>query len=115
MTQKKHVIRFDPDGTATCLYTEDIPLHEIGAMTVWRASNVEFDNDRGGWIVTFPPRDPEDDGVTTFLRERSWAHGDDLDADERSWTSTIVANFAHVFTSREHALAAEVAFLQSHL
>ncbi len=39
-----HIITFAPDGTAQCLWTEAVPLHDLGRLEVHRASTVEFDN-----------------------------------------------------------------------
>ena len=45
------VITFNPAGTGQCLYTEAIELSKIGGLTVERASNIEFDNNRQVWRV----------------------------------------------------------------
>ncbi len=37
-------ISFKPDGTAHCLWTEVLPLHEFGRLEIHRASNIEFNN-----------------------------------------------------------------------
>lgn len=37
-------ISFYPDGTAQCLWTEALPLHEIGRLEIHRATNLEFNN-----------------------------------------------------------------------
>ena len=42
---------FQPDGTATCLWTEALPLHELGKLEVTRASNLEFNNRTQHWEV----------------------------------------------------------------
>lgn len=39
-----HAIRFDLDGTATALWTEALPLAEIGSLQISRASTIEFNN-----------------------------------------------------------------------
>ena len=44
-------ISFQPDGTATCLWTEALPLHELGRLEVSRASNLEFNNQTQHWEV----------------------------------------------------------------
>ncbi len=89
---KEHVLVFK-DGQVTTLYTDVIDLRALGALHVERASNVEWCAARNGWIVQFT------DG--TFLGERS----------------TFVFNVeeAAVFSTREAALAAEVAYIQARL
>jgi len=37
-----HTISFAPDGIARCLWTEVLPLHELGRLEIQRASTVEF-------------------------------------------------------------------------
>jgi hypothetical protein len=44
-------ISFQPDGTAQCLWTEALPLHELGQLEVTRASNLEFNNITQQWEV----------------------------------------------------------------
>ena len=44
-------ISFTPEGTAHCLWTEVLPLHEIGRLEVSRASNIEFNNSTQKWEV----------------------------------------------------------------
>ena len=44
-------ISFNPDGTALCLWTEAVPLHELGRLEITRASNIEFNNQRQEWEV----------------------------------------------------------------
>lgn len=44
----KIVIR---QGQLSTLYTDKLPLHQLGRLEVTRASNVEYDNVRGGWTV----------------------------------------------------------------
>jgi hypothetical protein len=38
------VINFALDGTARCLWTEALPLHELGRLEITRASTIEFNN-----------------------------------------------------------------------
>ncbi len=49
MTQ--HTITFSPDGTARCLWTEAVPLHELGRLDIHRATNIEFSNTTQHWQV----------------------------------------------------------------
>ena len=49
MTQ--HTIIFSPDGTARCLWTEAVPLHELGRLEVSRASIIEFNNATQRWEI----------------------------------------------------------------
>jgi len=51
------VIAFTPDGTARCLWTEAVPLHELGRLEVQRACSVEFDNKAQAWRVFDPEGD----------------------------------------------------------
>ena len=44
-------LRFLPDGTCRCLYTEVIDLTCLGRLTVKRASLIEFDNPAQVWRV----------------------------------------------------------------
>jgi len=44
-------ITFKPDGTAQCLWTEIVPLHELGLLEITRASNIEFNNTTQKWEV----------------------------------------------------------------
>ena len=37
-------ISFKPNGTAQCLWTEAVPLHELGRLEIHRTSNIEFNN-----------------------------------------------------------------------
>ena len=51
MKDVKHTITFAPDGTALCLWTEAVPLHELGRLEVQRATNIEFNNTTQHWEV----------------------------------------------------------------
>jgi hypothetical protein len=42
-------ISFKPDGTAECLWTGVLPLHELGRLEIHRASNIEFNNTAQQW------------------------------------------------------------------
>jgi hypothetical protein len=44
-------ISFHPDGTALCLWTEAVPLHELGRLEITRASNIDFNNTDQKWEV----------------------------------------------------------------
>ena len=44
-------ISFKPDGTAQCLWTEALPLHELGRLEITLASNIEFNNTTQHWEV----------------------------------------------------------------
>ena len=44
-------ISFKPDGTAQCLWTEVLPLYELGLLEITRASNIEFNNSTQHWEV----------------------------------------------------------------
>ncbi len=45
---------FAPCGTGRGLYTEAIDLGAIGALTIQRATTIEFDNDARYWRVRDP-------------------------------------------------------------
>ncbi len=44
-------IQFNPNGTAHCLWTEAVPLHELGRLEITRASQIEFNNADQEWEV----------------------------------------------------------------
>jgi hypothetical protein len=44
----------EPDGTARCIYTEEIELTAIGCTTITRASHVEPDQ-HGRWLADMSP------------------------------------------------------------
>ena len=44
-------ISFKPDGTVQCLWTEAVPLHELGRLEINRATNIEFNNTTQHWEV----------------------------------------------------------------
>jgi len=44
-------ITFNPDGTALCLWTDALPLHELGRLEIHRATNIEFNNLTQQWEV----------------------------------------------------------------
>lgn len=46
-----HVIRIEPNGDITCLWTEAIPLAEFGQLEINRASTIEFDGKTQVWQV----------------------------------------------------------------
>ncbi len=46
-----HTITFKPDGTARCLWTEAVPLHELGRLEITRATNIDFNNATQQWEV----------------------------------------------------------------
>jgi len=51
MNTTHHVITFAADGTARCLWTEAVPLQELGILDVHRASQVEFNPSKQVWEV----------------------------------------------------------------
>jgi len=59
MNTINHVITFAPDGTARCLWTDAVPLQELGKLDVHRASMVEFNPSEQEWEVRV-------DGKTLF-------------------------------------------------
>jgi hypothetical protein len=44
-------ISFNIDGTVQCLWTEALPLHELGRLEITRATNIEFNNPTQHWEV----------------------------------------------------------------
>ena len=44
-------ITFTPDGTAHCLWTDAISLHDLGYLEITRTSNIEFNNADQKWEV----------------------------------------------------------------
>jgi hypothetical protein len=42
---------FTPEGTAHCLWTEALPLHELGRLEVAKASSIEFNYATQQWEV----------------------------------------------------------------
>ena len=50
-TQMNHTFTFALDGTARCLWTEVIPLHELGRLELQRASTIEFHANKQMWEV----------------------------------------------------------------
>lgn len=49
------IIKIDIEsGTARCLYTDDIPLTDLGSVKMTRASHVEWDDGKQTWEVLEP-------------------------------------------------------------
>ena len=46
-----HIMIFGTGGTARCLWTEAVPLQELGRLDVQRASTVEFNPTKQVWEV----------------------------------------------------------------
>ena len=47
------IISFTTDGRAQAVYTEALPLSDLGTLTAKRASNVEFNQQSQQWEVRF--------------------------------------------------------------
>jgi hypothetical protein len=66
-------ISFKPNGTAQCLWTEALPLHELGRLEIHRPTNIEFNNTTQHWEVK-----DRKGGVRFFSKYRSacleWEH-----------------------------------------
>ena len=72
-------IIIEPDGTARCIYSEEIDLAAIGSPTITRASHVEPDQ-QGGWQADLSPVDgPVLSG---------FAHRSEALAAEHAWLET---------------------------
>ena len=56
-----HTITFGADGTAKTLWTDVLPLHELGLLSVDRASTIEFNLSKQEWevrLITHPDCPP---------------------------------------------------------
>ena len=54
------ILNFHPNGTADCLYSDLIPLTDLGQLSVRRASWIEFNAATQQWEVRFDgPRDQD--------------------------------------------------------
>lgn len=51
MQSIEHVIEFLPDGTAETLHTDVLPLHELGRLSMERASAIEWNEKTQHWEV----------------------------------------------------------------
>ncbi len=45
------IITIAGDGSVRCLWTEALPLHELGRLDIQRALSIEFDNQAQAWRV----------------------------------------------------------------
>lgn len=69
---------FRPDGSAQCLYAEEIPLQVLGKLDIKRASHVEPDDKNPGfWYIDLSPvGGPRVDGFTSraeaLAAEAAW-------------------------------------------
>lgn len=95
MTEHTFVLRGD---TIRTLYADDLDLDALGALHVERASHVEYDDARQGWIVLQP------DGKTPMIIEAGHTCRVDL-----------CQCPPRVFSTRAQALAAEVAYVTEHV
>ncbi|MEA3207656.1 MAG: hypothetical protein QOE70_713 [Chthoniobacter sp.] len=50
-----HVLTFSAEGTCTTLWTDKLPLAELGTMRMRRASWIDFNEHTQGWEVRFDP------------------------------------------------------------
>jgi hypothetical protein len=51
MNTTNHIITFARDGTASCLWSEAVPLQELGLLNIHRASTIEFNPAKQRWEV----------------------------------------------------------------
>ena len=49
---KTHIMSCLSDGTVRCLWTDALPLPELGSVNVERASTIEFNNATKLWELT---------------------------------------------------------------
>lgn len=47
------IFTFHETGNCTTLWTEQIPLEELGQLEISRASTIEFNSDKQEWEVRF--------------------------------------------------------------
>lgn len=59
-------ITFHPDGTAEALWDETIPLHQIGTLTIRRATQIEWNQSRQEWEVRFILKDGTVSGEISY-------------------------------------------------
>lgn len=81
-----------PDGSIEGLYTDTVPLQELGKLNVTRATNVEFDEGRQEWIVSLP-----DDGKEVY----SDPNREEALAWERKFCETCLFNGFRTSQQRE--------------
>jgi hypothetical protein len=48
----RHKIVVLKGGGIRTIHTDVLPLHQLGTLRITRASNVEYDNERAGWVTT---------------------------------------------------------------
>jgi uncharacterized protein (DUF1919 family) len=66
--KSEHTIVFSQEGTARCLWTEVLPLGELGRLEVERASAVEFNDSTQKWEVRLASN-PEEVAFTDASRQ----------------------------------------------
>jgi hypothetical protein len=70
------IVRVNPKGTISCLYTEALELHSLGSMSIQRASFVEPDANGHWWAdlsLSHGPRlGPFDLRSEALAAERQW-------------------------------------------
>jgi hypothetical protein len=54
VAKKELIFRIDLGGEVTSLWNDTINLLDLGEASVRRASHVEFDNERQGWVIFTP-------------------------------------------------------------
>ena len=66
----------DPTGGTRCLYGEAIPLHELGELTIRRASHVEPDETGRWWADLTPCHGPRlgpcETRIAALRAEENW-------------------------------------------
>lgn len=54
MSKERRKMVVLPDGTVKGLWHDRLPYRELGHVTVVRASDVEYDHERGLWVAVTP-------------------------------------------------------------
>lgn len=67
----RHILRIDPDGTLRTLWTDAIPLAELGDLTVKRASEIVFDDVHQDWTIKLVDQSQRSQWTGTIHRSLS--------------------------------------------
>lgn len=70
------VLSFDEEGGVSCLWTDELPLRELGVLDVQRASSIEFNPATCEWDVRWTGSDevvysdPDREACITWEHEK---------------------------------------------